>query len=100
MTDDPELAKGLSAPLRILAALKHGAMDLDGICEALQDIPRTMGLYHRKTNLGRLGPPVGLRPARILLMSDHARTGEWTRTHSALGVGSTVERIRKRSSLR
>ena len=27
--------------LRILAALKHGAMDLDGICEALQDIPRT-----------------------------------------------------------
>ncbi len=41
VTDDPELAKGLSAPLRILAALKHGAMDLDGICEALQDIPRT-----------------------------------------------------------
>ena len=40
MTDDPELAKGLSAPIRILAALKHGAMDLESICEALQDIPR------------------------------------------------------------
>ena len=40
VTDNPELAKGISAPLRILAALKHGAMDLDGICEALQDIPQ------------------------------------------------------------
>ena len=40
VTDDPELAKGISAPLRILAALRHGAMDLDGICEDLQDIPQ------------------------------------------------------------
>ena len=41
VADDPELAKGLSAPLRILAALRHGQMDLDRICEALPDIPRT-----------------------------------------------------------
>ena len=40
VTDDPELAKGISAPLRILAALKHGSMDLESICEAMQDIPR------------------------------------------------------------
>ena len=40
VTDDPELAKGVSAPLRILATLKHGAMHLDGICEALPDVPQ------------------------------------------------------------
>ena len=40
VTDDPELAKGISAPLRILAALRHGAMDLESIDELLQDIPR------------------------------------------------------------
>ena len=40
VTDDPELAKGLSTPLRLTAALQHGAMDLDGICEALEDIPQ------------------------------------------------------------
>ena len=40
VTDDPELAKGISAPLRIMAALKQGAMGLESICEALQDIPR------------------------------------------------------------
>ena len=39
--DDPELAKGLSAPLRITAALNHGAMTLESICTALADIPRT-----------------------------------------------------------
>ena len=40
VTDDPELAKGISAPLRILSALRHGAMGLESICEALQDTPR------------------------------------------------------------
>ena len=40
LTDDAELAKGINVPLRILAALSRGAMDLDGICEALQDIPQ------------------------------------------------------------
>ena len=40
VTDDPELVKGVSAPLRILSALKHGAMGLESICEGLQDVPR------------------------------------------------------------
>ena len=40
VTDDPDLAKGVSAPLRILAALGHGALDLESICETLHDIPR------------------------------------------------------------
>ena len=38
--DSPELAKGVSAPLRIMAALKHGQMSLESICEAMQDIPQ------------------------------------------------------------
>ena len=41
VTDDPELAKGISAPLRIMAVLKQGAMSLESIYEALHDIPRT-----------------------------------------------------------
>ena len=40
VNDDPELAKGVSAPLRILAALQSGQMNLDGISDALTDIPR------------------------------------------------------------
>ena len=40
VTDDPDLAKGVSAPLRIMAALGHGALDLESICETLHDIPR------------------------------------------------------------
>ena len=41
VTDDADLAKGVSAPIRIQAALQHGAMDLDGLCEVLPDIPPT-----------------------------------------------------------
>ena len=59
VTDDPELAKGISAPLRILAALRHGAMDLESICEALQDIPQgTIGpALSRMVKTGTLTRP-------------------------------------------
>ena len=40
VTDDPDLAKGLSASLRIQAALNHGALASDAIYETMQDLPR------------------------------------------------------------
>ena len=40
VADDSELAKGLTAPQRITAALKHGQMSLESICEALGGVPR------------------------------------------------------------
>ena len=61
MHDDPELAKGLSAPLRIMAALNHGAMNLESICTALADIPRTTlePNLSRMVKSGKLTKPAG-----------------------------------------
>ena len=61
VTDDPELAKGISTPLRILSALRHGAMSLENIYEALDDIPRTtvQPTLTRMVKRGQLVRPQG-----------------------------------------
>ena len=59
--DSPDLAKGLSSPQRILAALKHGQMSLEDIYEALSNIPRTtvQPTLTRMVKRGQLVRPQG-----------------------------------------
>ena len=59
VTDDPELAKGVSAPLRIMAALGHGALGLESICAAMHDIPRQTidSALSRMVKTGKLTRP-------------------------------------------
>ena len=59
VTDNPDLAKGLSASLRILATLNHGALASDAIYETMQDLPRgtVESALSRMVKMGKLTRP-------------------------------------------